>query len=153
MTHNCNHAKHLFGLGQIDFETVTVGVLLVVTGSDVATNVDATSLDDYSSLLEHSGANYARQLIAPAASTWTKDAPGNRSILMPDADTVFATLGDHPGALPAIGLLSYIEAATDALRIPLRYVNQGGFPVNATGQDFTIDWHDVDGLYLIGDAA
>ena len=151
MSFNYNHAKHLLGLGDLELDTMTLEILLLTASSDAGTQDDVTSVSNFTNLFEHTHGSYTRQTIAPASSAWTKDVTNNRSELVPTINSVFSALQQATDG-DVIACLIGVQTGTlgvDTTLIPLRYVDDGGFPKTATGQDFTIDWHDTDGLFWI----
>jgi len=148
-----DHPKQLLGQAGIDFDAVDLSVILVLVGSTCTTQKDVTTFAGFITPKEHTHASYNRILIPQSALTWQKDAAGNRSVLLAD-DTIFPSLEDDVSGDAVIAAVVCIQTGTitvNADQIPLRYVDSGGFPTNPTGQNFVIDWNDVDGVYWLGE--
>ena len=142
-----NHTRHLAGTAGIDYDAAIAAgylkVLFVKTSFDMDTYKDETNLGDMDlGTHEFNGANYIRRTILNAA--WVKDAVNDRSELTADP-TVWASLG--AADLPVGAAIVYIDHVSDDDddRLPLAYVDDGGWPFDPVGNDNTVSW-DAEGV-------
>ncbi|NLE59160.1 MAG: hypothetical protein GX616_12425 [Planctomycetes bacterium] len=101
--------------GGLNWETADLRVLLFMTNSTVAEEDENIEfLDDFTTLDEFDGANYARKALNN--QTRTKDFTNIRTICDAD-DLTFTALG--AGTRDVAGALVYVEGASDTARIPV----------------------------------
>ena len=127
-----NEGLLLLANGDLDLDGIDLRVLLCKELNDVKANPDAVVLSDLS-LDEYAGSGYVRVAVTGMTLAWN-DAE-RRVELLAD-NPVFSTLG--PDVTPAVGALYFLHLGADSLSKPLFWHDQGGWPKNGTGQDFTL---------------
>lgn len=132
------HAKHLIFTQALDLDTDDIRVELVMTNTDADTLEDATSYSDFSTVDIMDGAAYVNKALA--SLTFTKDTVNNRSELSAAAVT-WTGLG--AGTRQVQGMIVYKAAsggagATAGNKIPIAFIDTGGFPFTANGGNVTM---------------
>jgi hypothetical protein len=126
--------------GNIDLVTDDIRVLLVMGDSTAGTDRDAATIAAIETLDEYDGAGYPATFATRKALTGksiTKDDPNHQSVFDAD-DPVYASLG--PGTRSCVGAVLYKHGTSDADSMPIRYINDGGFPFAGDGENTTIQW-------------
>lgn len=136
-------AKWAIGRKKVDLEAEDLGLLLVMEDSTVPDQEDVEFLSEFTDLDEYDGANYARKTLANKALA--QDLAANVARLTADD---LAWIGLGAGTRKCIGALLFAEAASDALRRPLAYIDGPSFPFEGEGVDKFLVWHD-DGILVI----
>jgi hypothetical protein len=131
-----NEFKKLALTGALDLSSDDIRVMLVMTGTTCDTEDDADNFAAFTTIDEYDGGSYAR--VALTSEAVNEDAPNNRAEF-DAADAVFSAIG--AGTSNCQAAVIFKEGATDSLRIPIAYIDQGGFPFNGTGSDVTIQWN------------
>ncbi len=135
------------GNGELDLTTDDVRAILLMTGTDALSNYDAEFVDDLDAgvPLRFDGVGYADTALTGRASsfsssstqlwaTWTA-APFTLASLQPGTDQIVA--------------VAYVKWVTnDSDSLLLSVTDEGGFPKDATGQDYEVD--PSLGFYRIG---
>lgn len=126
--------------GNIDWVNDDFEVLIVMANSTAGTDRNAATIDAIGTLDECDGSGYARQALTNVSVT--KDSVNYRSKVDAD-DPVFASLG--AGTRQNVGAVVYKKVNDDSDSIPAAYVDDGGFPSDGDGGNFTLQWH-ADGI-------
>ncbi len=123
--------------GNIDFDAPDdIRVILVMTNTTTDTEEDKTFIDQFTTLDEMDGANYARQVIANEAVS--QDDANDRGAIDGD-DVTFANLG--VGTRDVQAAVVYKHVTNDADSFALAFIDTGGFPFSASGSDVVIQWN------------
>lgn len=136
-------AKWALGRKKVDLEAEDLGLLHVMEDSTVPDQEDVEFLSEFTDLDEYDGANYARKTLANKALA--RDLAANVARLTADD---LAWIGLGAGTRKCIGALLFAEAASDALRRSLAYIDSPSFPFDGEGVDKFLVWHD-DGILVI----
>lgn len=115
-------------------------VLLVMNLTTADTEKDKLTIGGFTTLDLCDGAAYADQSLASDAVT--QDNPNNRAEY-DAADITFSTLG--AGTSDNVGAVVFKFITSQALSLPLVFIDTGGFPFNGNGQDVTVTWN-VQGI-------
>lgn len=128
--------------GEIDFHTGgdDIRVILVMTNTTCDTEEDTDFIDQFTTLDEMDGANYARQALANEVVV--EDTTNNRGEFNAD-DATFASLGN--GTRQVQGFVYYKHVTNDTDSVPLCFIDSGGFPLDPNGTDLVAQWN-AEGL-------
>lgn len=122
----------LAGLGS----TGDMRVLLAMTNTTLDTEEDDENIADTTTLDEMDGSGYVRKALASEAVS--EDTANNRAEFDAD-DVTWSSLGAGTRQMAAILLYKHVTNDADALNFA--YIDSGGFPLAATGADFTAQWN------------
>lgn len=143
-----NEAKRGLANKEIDLDTDTIKVALLMTNTTADTDRDADTLSAFVTLDECNGASYARQTLNGKALAEVAGASGY--VKLTASDSVFATLG--AGTRSVQGILVYKHVTNDADSVPIAFIDTVGsgpvLPFNGNGGNITIDWSG-DGVIQI----
>lgn len=129
-----NEAKRAIFAGEIDLNADDIRVLLVMTNTTIDSENDSiVNVDDFTTLDEFDGANYARKALANEAVN--KDTTNDRAEFDAD-DVTWTALG--AGTRDCDGALVYKHVNDDTDSIPIVYLD---FSATPDGNDFTIQWN------------
>ena len=137
-----NRAAELMLKQDLDVETVTLDVKIVMSNTTCDTERDKLTLSGFTTIDECDGSGYADLTLA--SKTVTRDDTNNR-VEFDAANITYPTLG--VGARDSVGLLIYEDkGGGDATSVPLAYVE---FPTAEThdGSDFPIQWNATLGVF------
>lgn len=138
-------AKREIFLGDVQFDTDDIRLILVMTNSSANTEEDTTFIDQFGTLDEYDGgarppAFASRDALASEAVN--EDTANDRAEF--DAtDFTFSSL--VAGTRQALGVIVYQHKTNDADSVPLVYIDTGGFPFTGNGSDVTMNWN-VEGI-------
>ena len=117
----------------LDYNTIKVA--LVMANTTAGTEEDAEHLDDFTTLDEMDGANYARQTITtPVVAA---DNANDRGEFDGD-DVSWNALGSGTRQVQAAILL--YDTGNDATSVPIAYYDTAGFPFDPAGSYVSLAW-------------
>ena len=126
--------------------TIDARVALLMSNNTVAANEDADTLSALT-LDECDASNYVRKALVNEAVT--EDNANDRAELGAD-NLVWTGLGNPTASTRTIaGLLLYEHVTNDADSVPIAFIDTGGFPFTADGEDVTIAWNVADGILAL----
>jgi hypothetical protein len=130
-----NEFKRALAAGEIDWETATVKVMLVRTGSTAGSERSADNLAAFTTINRYNGSGYADQAVT--GRVLQENAGANRVELLA-GNTTFPTLNGLTPPNEAIGAVYYVEfSGSDAGRMPAIWFDSS-FPFNGSGSDVTL---------------
>ena len=121
--------------GSIDLDTDDIRVLIVMTNTTLDTEEDKTFIDQFTTLDEFDGANYARKELANEAVT--NDDANDRGEFDAD-DVTWTALG--AGTRSAAGLVIYKHVNDDSDSIPICWIDDD-CPFIPNGGDIVAQWN------------
>lgn len=122
-------------LGDVHFDTDDIRGILVMTNTTADTEEDAATIDGFTTLDEHDGANYARPVLDSEAVN--EDTANDRAEFDATDETI-ANLGAGTRAIQALVIYKHVSDDTDS--IPLFYIDTPAFP-NSNGGNYTFQWN------------
>lgn len=126
--------------GDLDLNAHDIRVALVMTNTTADTEQDASVMDDFTTLDEYDGANYARQEIANEAVN--ADTGNNRGEFDGD-DIGWTALGAGTRQAQAMLLYRHVDG-TDPNDQPIAYIDTTSpsvFPFAGNGGDVDVAWN------------
>lgn len=133
-------------LGDIHFDTDDIRVALVMTNTTADTEEDVEFMDDFGTLDEMDGANYARKALTEAVN---EDTTNDRAEF-DAADLTWTSLG--AGTRSMAGAIVLLHVTNDTDSIPIIYIDSGGFPKAASGGDIGMTFN-TEGILQFANAA
>jgi len=134
------YAKAKLLSGDIDLDADDIRVLMVMSNTTCDTEEDKVFIDDFTTLDECDGANYARKTLAGEAVA--ADEANDRGEFDAD-DFTWTALG--VGTRQNVGIVVFKFVTNDTDSIPIVYIDSGGFPFDGNGGNVTMQWN-VEGI-------
>lgn len=127
-----NDAKRLLANGDLDWDTDTIKLRLVKTGSSAGSDRNANFLSDITTMNTHDGTT--DQTVTGRAIV---ENAGQNRVELTAGNTTFSAVPAASGGAACIGCIYYKDGASDAARIPIIWVDSG-FPFTGSGSDVTV---------------
>lgn len=133
-----NEIKRALANKEIDLDTDDIRLAIVMTNTTADTEDDKNDFSGFTTLDEYDGANYVNKALASLVIN--EDAANNRAEI-DCADVVWTALGAGTRQAQALILYKAVSGgagATAANRIPIAFIDTGGFPFTGNGGDITV---------------
>ena len=136
-----NKAKTLLAKGDLDLDVNSIRIILVMGNSTVLSEPNTEFVDDFTTLDEYDGTNYARKILGSQAVT---EQLANDRTYFTSSGVTWAALGN--GTRTAIAMVIYKHVNNDADSPVLAVIDDPAiFPFNGGDQNVSIDPATVPG--------
>jgi len=130
------YAKTKLLSADIDLNADDIRVLMVMSNTTADTEEDKVFIDDFTTLDECDGANYARKALEDEAVA--ADEANDRGEF-DVTDVTWTALG--VGTRQNVGIVIFKHVNDDTDSIPILYIDSGGFPFDGNGGNVTSQWN------------
>jgi len=137
-------AKSLLMKAALDL-SASIKVLIVMTDTTSDAERTVATLDEFTTLDEYDGSNYAPQTLS--STTISEDDTNHRALFQAD-NALFESLG--PGTRRAQAVIVYQHVTDHSDSIPIAYIEPDGVPLDGDNDDLLLQW-DADGVFQLGD--
>jgi hypothetical protein len=133
-------AKRALLAGELDLNADDMRLMLVMTNTTADTDEDATTIAGIGTLDEFDGSGYTQSIGGQTldGEAVAADNANDRGEFTA-TDETFSALGDGTRQIAAGLLIKWITS--QALSMPVAYIDTGGFPLDPGGGDLIFQWN------------